>query len=169
MRGNNMMQDIPDLLAGLRRTPKILSEYVNTIPENKLNLRRGDGFWTIAEHVSHLAEVQPMLLLRFQRFMHEEHPQFIPFSPSNDGDELVAPAVLSTTAALLQFEEYRTKQLLLLENADAGIWQRQATHPEYDQYSLYILTRHVLMHDYWHMYRVEELWLTKDSYLTKLE
>lgn len=164
-----MMQDIPDLLAGLRRTPKILSEFVNTIPENKLNVRRGDGFWTIAEHVSHLAEVQPMLLVRFQRFMDEEHPQFIPFSPSKNGDEPVVPAVFSMAAALSQLAQYRAQQLFLLENADAAIWQRLATHPEYDQYSLYILTRHVLMHDYWHMYRIEELWLTKESYLTKLE
>lgn len=163
------MQDIPDLLEGLKRTPKIMIEFVKTIPENKLNLRRGDGFWTIAEHVSHLAEVQPMLLERFQRFMHEEHPQFVPFVPSKDDDGPVTPASLSMAAALLQFEQYRKQQMLLLENADAGIWQRIAIHPEYDEYSLYILTRHVLMHDYWHMYRIEELWLTKDAYLTRLE
>jgi hypothetical protein len=164
-----MMQDIPDLLKGLKRTPNILIEFVNTIHESKLTLRRGNGFWTIAEHVSHLAEVQPMLLERFQRFTNEEHPQFIPFNPSKDGDEPATAACMNMTTALLQFEQYRTKQLILLENAGGGIWQRMATHPEYDQYSLYILTRHVLMHDYWHMYRIEELWLTKDSYLTKLE
>ncbi len=163
------MQDIPDLLAGLRQTPKIFNAFMKTIPESKLNLRRGEGFWTIAEHVSHLAEVQPMLLGRFQRFMQEEHPQFVPFNPTKDGEEPVTPASLSTAVALLQFEEYRKKQLVLLENADAGIWQRTANHPEYDHYSLYILARHVLLHDYWHMYRIEELWLTKDAYLTRLE
>lgn len=164
-----MMQDIPDLLAGLRRTPEIFNAFVKTIPESKLNLQRGEGFWTIAEHVSHLAEVQPMLFGRFQRFMQEEHPQFVPFNPTKDGDAPVTPAFLGTAVALLQFEEYRKKQLLLLENADAGTWQRMATHPEYDQYSLYILARHVLLHDYWHMYRIEELWLTKDASLTRLE
>ena len=162
------MQDIPDLLAGLSRTPKIFNEFVKTIPESRLNMRRGEGFWTIAEHVSHLAEVQPMLLGRFQRFLQEEHPQFVPFLPTKDGVAPVTPASLSTAAALLQFAEYRQKQLVLLENADAGIWQRMATHPEYDQYSFHILTRHVLLHDYWHMYRIEELWLAKDAYLTKL-
>ena len=163
------MQDIPDLLSGLRQTPKIFNAFVKTIPESKLNLRRGEGFWTIAEHVSHLAEVQPMLLGRFQRFLQEEHPQFVPFIPTKDGDAPVTPASLTIAAALLQFAEYRKKQLVLLENADAGIWQRMATHPEYEQYSLYILARHVLLHDYWHMYRIEELWLTKDAYLTRLE
>ncbi len=164
-----MMQDIPDLLAGLGKTPGILSEFVKSIPEDKLNLRRGEGFWTIAEHVSHLAEVQPMLFDRFRRFMAEEQPQFVPFIPGKAGDEPVTPVCMSTPAALLQVEEYRKKQLQLLENDDAKVCQRLDTHPEYDLYSLYIFTRHVLMHDYWHMYRIEELWLTKDAYLTKLE
>lgn len=166
-----MMHDKPGLMKGLRLTPDILEAFVKTIPDNKLHLRRGEGFWTIAEHLSHLAEVQPMLLDRFQRFMDEDYPVFIPFAPGKVEEEeaSAAPLCMSIVAALQQFAQYRLKQLVLLENADDIIWQRTASHPEYDQYSLYILTRHILMHDYWHMYRMEELWLTKDAYLTKLE
>jgi len=163
------MRDIQDLLDGLRRTPTILAEFVDTIPEGKRNLRRGTGFWTINEHVNHLAEVQSMLLGRFQRFMDEVHPEFVPFIPGEGQDEPDNPRLMSIPTALEQLARYRDKQLALLENADAATWQRTATHPEYEHYSLYILTRHTLMHDYWHMYRIEELWLTKESYLTKLE
>jgi uncharacterized damage-inducible protein DinB len=162
------MQDIQDLLEGLRRTPKILSEFVKTIPEGKMNLRRGEGFWTVAEHVSHLAQVQPMLLDRFQRFINEDHPGFVPYIPGNGKDEPDTPPRMNMTAALEQFAQYRNKQLELLESANDIIWRRTATHPEYENYSLYILTRHTLMHDYWHMYRIEELWLTRDAYLTRL-
>jgi len=162
------MQDIQDLLEGLRRTPKILSEFVKTIPEGKMDLRRGEGFWTVAEHVSHLAQVQPMLLDRFQRFINEDHPEFVPYIPGNGKDEPDTPPRMNMTAALEQFAQYRNKQLELLESANDIIWRRTATHPEYENYSLYILTRHTLMHDYWHMYRIEELWLTRDAYLTKL-
>jgi len=162
------MQDIQDLLEGLRRTPKILSEFVKTIPEGKMDLRRGEDFWTVAEHVSHLAQVQPMLLDRFQRFINEDHPEFVPYIPGNGKDEPDTPPRMNMTAALEQFAQYRNKQLELLESANDIIWRRTATHPEYENYSLYILTRHTLMHDYWHMYRIEELWLTRDAYLTKL-
>ena len=162
------MGDIPDLLAGLKSTPKILRELVRTIPQDRLDLYRGKGFWTITQHVAHLAQVQQMLLDRFHRFMREEHPEFIPFIPGKEEDG-PSPAWLDTVSALQQFEEYRSKQLTLLESAASDIWQRTASHPEYDQYSLYILTRHVLMHDHWHMYRIEELWLTKDGYLTRLD
>ncbi len=162
------MQDIPDLLDCLKRSGRILSEFVQTIPAEKMNLRRGDGFWTIAEHVSHLAQVQPMLLERLQRFMDEDQPEFIPYIPGDDEVE-DEPPLMEMTAALESFTHQRVKQLALLEKADAAAWQKTATHPEYELYSLYILVRHILMHDHWHMFRMEELWLTRDAYLTKLE
>lgn len=162
------MQDIQDLLEALRSSPRILSEFVRSIPENKLNVRRGEGFWTVADHVSHLAQVQPMLLKRFERFMNEDHPEFVPYFPGK-GEEDYDPSFHKDTAeSLRQVAHGREKQLELLEKADEATWKKTAIHPEYEEYSLYILVRHILMHDYWHMYRMEELWLTRDAYLTKL-
>lgn len=163
------MHDIPDLLEGLRRTPVILSELVGTIPETKMDLRRGDGFWTIAEHVSHLSQVQPMLLERINRFISEDYPKFVPYIPGKDEDASDTPVCMNLSEALDQFLQSRNKQIALLEKVNESTWLRKGEHPEYDQYSLYILTRHILMHDHWHMYRIEELWLTKDAYLTRLE
>jgi uncharacterized damage-inducible protein DinB len=163
------MRDINDLLEGLRRTPRILSEFVKSIPEDKLDLRRGEGFWTVAEHVSHLAQVQPMLLDRLLRFKNEDHPEFIPYIPGDGEDEPDTPPRMNMTDAFEQFEHIRSKQIMLLESVDDTTWKKTATHPEYEDYSLYILTRHTLMHDYWHMYRIEELWLTRDAYLTNLQ
>jgi uncharacterized damage-inducible protein DinB len=163
------MEGIREILEGLKKTPAILAEFVESIPEEKMDLRRGEGFWTIAEHLSHLAQVQPMLLDRFDRFMKEERPEFVPYLPGSDDDEPDTPACMSAADALSQFADYRNKQVVLLEGADGITWQKTAIHPEYKNYSLRILTRHTLMHDYWHMYRMEELWLTRDAYLTKWE
>lgn len=77
------MQDIHDLLETLRRSPNILTKFVHSIPESKLDVRRGEGFWTIAEHYSHLAQVQPMLLKRIERFMNEQMPEFVPYNPGS--------------------------------------------------------------------------------------
>lgn len=163
------MKDRHDLLQGLRQTPNLLSELVRAIPEAKLDVRRGPGFWTIAEHVSHLAEVQAMLLERFQRFMNEEQPEFIPYIPQDDDKGLDAPVRMDLAAALEQFARYREKQVDLLESSDEAVWQKIGLHPEYERYSCHILVRHALMHDYWHMYRIEELWLARDPYLSKVQ
>lgn len=159
------MKDIADLIDGLKRAPAVLSAFVETIPEEKLDLRRGEGFWTIAEHVSHLAQVQPMLFGRLERFRDEEHPEFVPYIPGTSEEVPTTPLRMEIGTALEQFGAYRTKQVALLKETDTSIWKRRAKHPEYERYSFYILARHILMHDYWHMYRMEELWLTRDDYL----
>lgn len=162
------MKDKQQLIDSLGKAVTVLSEFVATIPLEKMDLRRGEGFWTVREHVSHLADVQPMLLERLQRFVDESSPEFIPFVPDDDEAESGPPA-MATAAALAQFADYRQRQLALLEQAQSGTWQKTATHPEYAHYSFYILVRHILMHDFWHMYRMEELWLTRDEFLTELQ
>lgn len=163
------MENKAALLEGLRQAPEILSAFVADIPEDKLDRRRGDGFWTIAEHLSHLAQVQPMLLERIQRFIDEERPEFIPYIPGEGEDEPATPERMAIEEALSQFSAIRKRQLRLLEGAPDATWRKKAVHPEYDQYGYQILVRHILMHDHWHMYRMEELWLTKTPFLTRLE
>ena len=158
------MQDIPDLLDGLRSSINILSAFVMALPEDKLNRRRGAGFWTVAERASHLVQVQAMLLERLQRFLDEDRPEFVPYI-LGDAEEEDKPPEMEMKAALAEFAQCRQQQLALLEKADDATWQKTAIHPEYDLYTLYILTRHILMHDHWHMYRMEQFWLTKDEFL----
>ena len=139
------MQDIPDLLDGLRRSINILSAFVTALSENKLNRRRGADFWTVAEHTSHLAQVQPMLLERLQRFLGEDRPGFVPYIPG-DAEEEDKPPEMEMEAALAEFSQCRQQQLALLEKADDAAWEKTAIPPEYDLYTLYILTRHIFMH-----------------------
>jgi hypothetical protein len=41
-------------------------------------------------------------------------------------------------------------------------WERTAEHGEYVRYSVFIMFRHLAMHDMLHAYRIEELILKKD-------
>jgi len=163
------MKDRAALIAGLQQAPGILEAFVASVAEDKLHRRRGTGFWTVAEHVSHLAQVQPMLLERLARFGNEAFPVFVPFIPGADSPAEATVATMDMAAALAQFARLRQSQVALIAGADDAIWAKQASHPEYDAYSFHILVRHILMHDHWHMYRMEELWLTKDAYLTALK
>ena len=163
------MNDIPDLIHGLQRSANILSAFVETIPGDMLARRRNDACWTLAEHVSHLAQVQPMLLERLQRFRDEGRPVFIPYFPGEGEEEPDTPEVVPMADALDQFALYRGRQVALLNGLEPAAWEKTGEHPEYERYSCYILVRHILMHDHWHMYRMEELWLTRDAYLTNVE
>lgn len=123
------MQDIPDLLETLRRSPNILSQFVRSIPESRLNLRRGEGFWTVAEHCSHLAQVQPMLLKRIERFMNEDKPEFVPYNPGGSTEEPDTPPRRNIESVLGQFTRDRASQFLLLECADENSWKKAGDTP----------------------------------------
>ena len=44
----------------------------------------------------------------------------------------------------------------------AADWARTAEHGEYSHYSVFIMFRHLALHDFFHAYRIEELLLKKE-------
>lgn len=161
-------EDITAILNGLRDSAAILSAFVHAIPEDEYSAKRGEKCWSVAEHVAHLAAVQPMGLGRINRILDEDTPEFVPYFPDKETEEAAAP-VPTKEQALADFKKGRAALIERLAAATPEDWERTAIHPEYRQYGLYIFARHILMHDHWHMYRMEELWLTRDEYLTEME
>lgn len=161
------MNDIPALLDGLRHSPAVFSAFMQEIPASRLHVRRGPGFWTLAEHAAHLAQGQAMLSMRIRLILDEDTPSIVPYFPSVDEDSGALPE-LGADQAVEIFAAERARQMKILDPLPPEAWSRQALHPEYERYGLRILARHMLMHDHWHMYRMEELWLTRDQYLTQL-
>ena len=156
-----------ELIRGLKTGPSILEDFFSGIPEADLHKHRGKGFWTLYEHVEHLALTQLMLFKRLQRFVKEEKPEFVPFFPEEQ-EEKKEEKIKPVAEVLSTFRRWREKQVQLIESADDALWEKKAIHPEYEQYGFKILVRHILLHDSFHLYRMEELWLTRDEYLTEL-
>jgi hypothetical protein len=160
-----IMKDLHDILTCLEKSPAILANLAASIPGAERKRRRLDNAWTVHEHVCHLVQVQPMLISRCRMFRDEEHPVIRPFLPgkSDPEDDLMA---MDWDSAVADFPSLRGEMFEVIESFDDAVWKREASHPEYRNYTPYIFVRHVLMHDHWHMYRIEELWLTTDEYLT---
>jgi hypothetical protein len=162
------MQELRDIRSSLELSPGILRGFVDGIPMHRIDERRSATAWTLREHVEHLAEVQPMLYERLRRFRDEEHPDFTPYMPDEDEGRAERTGTVRLTDHINQFEASRRELLELLDSLPREVWDKQATHPEYSEYTAFILVRHILLHDHWHMYRMEELLLTRDEYLTEL-
>jgi hypothetical protein len=64
--------------------------------------------------------------------------------------------------ALGRFQRQRADLVARLRRLQASDWRRTAEHEEYSHYSLFILFRHVVMHDMLHAYRIEECLLNKE-------
>jgi uncharacterized damage-inducible protein DinB len=160
------MEDLTHILTGLRQSAPIFSALLAEIPTDMHKIRRIPGKWSIHEQACHLADVQPMLLQRMERFAKEDAFTIQPYLPGDtvSDEHLIG---MNLDAALEQFRLVRAAQLALIESipTDSDYWRKTAIHPQYTQYTPLILLRHTLLHDHFHLYRIEELWLTEAGYL----
>jgi hypothetical protein len=152
-----------ELILGLRNNVELLRGLVASMGSPAIE-RRIKDYWTGKEHLEHLVICQRMLLGRMEQFLVEERPIMKPYIP------LDAPAVTKSVAELLdEFELLRGKQLALIEGASDAIWAKKASHSEYKEYGFEILVRHTLLHDSFHMCRMEELWIMKEELIKELK
>jgi len=64
--------------------------------------------------------------------------------------------------ALARFEGDRGKLVEKLGRLSDADWQRTADHPEYARYSIFLMFRHLALHDLLHAYRIEEILIKRD-------
>ncbi len=155
------MSKIKAVISSLENTVEILPSIVREIPEEFRKRRPSPEKWSAHEHACHLAKVHPMFFERLNLMLSQENPIIKPYFP--DADD--APDVLINTdldVALERFASDRKNLIEKLKQLSAEDWQRTANHEEYAHYSVFIMFRHLSLHDYLHIYRIEELLLKKD-------
>jgi uncharacterized damage-inducible protein DinB len=153
------------LLEALKLNPVILKDFVADIPEAALMRRRGEGYWTIYEHLLHLVETQEVIQARLELIRDQARPVITPYAPSRLEPGSGRPSAQELVG---QFARWREAQVRLIEAAPEALWDKEAGHPEYERYGFEILVRHILVHDGMHFARIEDLWIMKDEALTPL-
>ena len=154
------------LIEALGNAGGILRDLVNSVPAEKLGARPREGIWSILQHIHHLALTQIMLGRRIQSFLTDPHPKIVPFVPEGDN----APKNIGKSAAelLQKYDTHRQKQISDIRSAPDDVWNKSADHPEYEIYDFDILVRHILLHDFFHIYRIEELAFLKPENISDL-
>jgi hypothetical protein len=84
-----------------------------------------------------------------------------PYIPGDqDADDLLLQ--LDLDACLDRFVRDRERLVARLKTLSPEEWTRTAEHGEYRAYSVFIMFRHLALHDFLHAYRIEELLLRPD-------
>jgi uncharacterized damage-inducible protein DinB len=154
------LQSIPSVIEALRRAPDVIIPLVREAPPGILRRRPASGKWSIHEHACHLAAVPPLFSDRLKAMLAEAHPVITPYDPgTNDNpDALLA---INLEEALDRFRRERSHLVDRLRSLRPEDWQRTAEHAEYSHYSVFIMFRHLALHDFFHSYRIEELLLSR--------
>jgi hypothetical protein len=149
------------IVASLERAPEIVLPLVREVPVQILKRRPKPGKWSAHEHACHLATIHPVMLGRLELMLSDPRPRIVPYFPSAE-EEDGALLKLNLEEEMKRFVDDRRRLVQRLKMLSPADWERTAEHDEYSHYSVFIMFRHLAMHDMFHAYRIEELLLKKD-------
>jgi hypothetical protein len=155
------MNDPKAVIAALENAPAIIVPLVREGSPEVLKRRPQPNKWSAHEHACHLATVHSLFFSRLDMMLSDPYPHIKPYFPDVD-DEVDALRKMDLDEALNRFVRERQQLVERLNGLSAADWQRTAEHGEYRHYSVFIMFRHLAMHDMLHAYRVEELLLQKE-------
>ena len=143
-----------DLIERLSSWPGFLASLVESVPARDLKRRPAPNKWSAHEHACHLAVMEPMWQARAKRIVTEDNPEIISYEPDDDDPDRLLGMDLKT--ALDQFAMDRARLVGGLRSLPASAWDRPARHTSHARYSLFLMCRHIVLHDSLHGYRIEE-------------
>ncbi len=149
------------VIEALERAPRIIVPLVREVPVAVLKRRPAPRRWSAHEQACHLAHVHGLFFSRLDQMLREPAPVITPYDPDvADPDDLLLNMDLDD--ALQAFVSDRDRLVARLRELTEAQWQTRAEHGEYSHYSVFIMFRHLALHDFLHAYRIEEVLLKKD-------
>ena len=155
------MQTPNAVIEALARAPDIVVPLVRDVPAAILKRRPAPGRWSAHEHACHLAHVHALFFARLDHMLRHPEPVIQPYQPDEqDPEDMLLRMDLDESLA--RFVDDRARLVAQLRSLGPDDWARTARHAEYRTYSVFIMFRHVALHDFLHGYRIEELLLRPD-------
>jgi len=155
------MSDTTTLITSLENAPGVIIPLIREVPVRYLKRRPAPAKWSAHEHACHLATADAPFLARLDLMLTAPAPHIKAMFPSPE-EESGALLSVDLDEALDQYVSERAGLVRRLKELSAQDWQRTAEHEEYSHYSVWIMFRHLLTHEMFHTYRIEELLLKKD-------
>lgn len=155
------METSTAVVDALERAPGIVVPLVREVRSVVLKRRPAPKRWSAHEHACHLAFVHRLFFDRLEQILASPAPVITPYNPGQaDPDDLLLGMDLEES--LRQYVDDRRRLVERLRELSTRDWNRAAEHGEYSHYSVFIMFRHLALHDFFHAYRIEELLLNKE-------
>jgi len=152
---------IASVIEAIERAPQVVVPLVNEVPEAILKRRPAPRKWSAHEHACHLAVVHQLFFNRLEQMLASPAPVITPYNPDSD-DPDDALLRLDLRKSLDSYVRDRARLVARVKTLTPAEWARTAEHGEYRHYSVFIMFRHLALHDFFHAYRIEELLLKRE-------
>src|SRR4051794_37920538 len=145
----------------LSRGPAIVRQVIYEMPPELRKRRPEPDMWSAHEHAVHLPAVQPIMMRRLDQMLAQPRLRIKSYEPSRD-DPDDALLKLDLDAEMDRFDRERKAMIERLRTLTPEQWAISAEHDEYSHYSVFIMFRHIALHDLHHAYKIEERLLQKE-------
>jgi DinB superfamily len=152
--------EIASVWEQLARGPGLVRQLVYEVPPQLRKRRPAPGVWSAHEHAVHLPAVQPIMMRRLDAILADPSQPVRSYEPSRD-DPDDALLKLDLDSEMDRYDRERAAMIERLKTLTPDQWAIAVEHDEYSYYSVFIMFRHLALHDLYHAYRIEERLLRK--------
>lgn len=142
--------------ASLARTPSVLRQLVDEVPDAWLAARPAEGEWSAHQVTCHLAYVEETDWMTRARMIREVGPMH-PFPPVDHGDQTQRYAGMGTDAVARHFGDLRAENLAALDAmqlTDADL-ELRGLHPTLGEVTMRQLLATWVVHDHNHVAQLQ--------------
>lgn len=155
------MSNTANLISALETAPGVIIPLIREVPPEILKRRPSPGTWSAYENAIHLSQTDVAFRARLDLILSEPKP-FIEVIENSAEDEAGAMLEIDLDESLDRYVRERATLVKRLSELSPDEWQKTAVHEAFDHYSVFIMFRHLFVHEMLHAYRIEQLMLKKD-------
>src|SRR4051794_8375109 len=153
--------EIASVLDQLERGPALIRQLIYEMPTELRTRRPAPNMWSAQEHAVHLPAIHPLMNRRLDLMLADPNPYIKSYEPSRDEPD-GALLKLDLDAEMDRFDRDRAALIARLGTLTPDQWAIAAGHEEYATYGVFIMFRHVALHDSHHAYKIEDRLLRKE-------
>jgi hypothetical protein len=152
---------ITAVLNQFSRGPALVRQVIYEVPPELRKRRPAPGVWSAHEHAVHLPAIYPLIVRRLDHMLNDPAPRIKSYEPSrDDADDALLKLDLDTE--MERFVRDRAALVERLRTLTPEEWSITAEHEEYSHYGVFIMIRHLALHDLHHAYKIEDRLLRKE-------
>lgn len=155
------MSDTAALISALATAPGVIISLIREVPPQILKRRPSPGKWSAYENAIHLSQSDVAFRARLDLILSTPEPVIKTIENSAE-DEAGAMLDVDLDESLERYVRERAALVERLQQLSPEEWQKTAVHEAFDHYSVFIMFRHLYVHEMHHAYLIEQLMLKND-------
>lgn len=155
------MSDTKTLISALETAPGVIIPLIREVPPQILKRRPSPGKWSAYENAIHLSQSDLLFRDRLELILSTPEP-YIETKENSPEEEAGSMLDVDLDESLERYVGERASLVERLKKLTPDEWQKTAVHEAFDHYSVFIMFRHLYVHEMHHAYLIEQLLLKND-------